>query len=225
MCVRCARSFNRDFSFFFFFVVSSSAFWNETRYRSSFYSLFELICSPSPSLSCLTVFLLFYLYDLRWAAAAYDTDVARSSTFSGVFLCACVLPVAVVRAMYFSSFCVSSTHTHIQPHKIDINNYCYVKQSVSVCVCVFSHLISVVFETLSCAFIRRDHWFKFIYVFHSLMPAPSSHHTNGLFKNNIKKAKNDNGIGATRFFEILHQRKNPKTTTSNVNLFTYEIYF
>lgn len=57
VCVRCARSFNRAFSFFFFFVVSSSWFWKETRYRFSFYSLFGLICSLSLS-SCLTVFII-----------------------------------------------------------------------------------------------------------------------------------------------------------------------
>lgn len=127
--------------------------------------------------------LLFYLYDLRWAAAAaYDADVVRSSstTFSGVFY---LLPVAVVRAMYFSSFSVFRQLTLSHTKSI----LTIIVTLGSPCVCF--HLISVVFETLSCAFIHRDHWFKFIYVFHSLIPAPSSHHTNGLFKNNIKKRR------------------------------------
>lgn len=95
-------------------------------------------------------------------------------------------------AFWFFSHSVNSL---IQPHKIDINNYCNVKQSGF-------HLISLFLRFLS---LSLSSALSVLYPYtHS---HPKYHHTNGLF-----------GKKETHFL-IWNEKKN-----TGKELFTYEIY-
>lgn len=83
------------------------------------------------SFSCLTVFFIVLSVRLMLCCCCccWWLMLFVPLLFRVFFVVSCQLPfdLTLYSRLFFYSV---NSHSHTQPHKIDINNYCYVKQSV-----------------------------------------------------------------------------------------------